>query len=158
MNIDAYPNSLEQHRRHWNPKNVKNFIWADAHYLPFKKKVFRKTILIHVLEHLHSPIEVLKEINRISQEVLILTPSEFDIGKTTTHIYTWNPFTLENLLKLVFLNVDTGYTDLTRILSPTAKMARAFPFLNGLLSHMGLHPELFAIANSVKKQKMLLEE
>lgn len=54
---------------------VPNFIRCDAHFLPFKQKIFERVFLYSVLEHLESPFKALKEIYAvlIEQGTLELT-------------------------------------------------------------------------------------
>ena len=40
-------------------------IFANAHYLPFKKDTFDTVLCLEILEHVEMPLEVLKEIHRI---------------------------------------------------------------------------------------------
>lgn len=66
-----------QHRK-INPKQIPNFIQADAHYLPFRKNSFNKVYCFHTLEHLADPIKVLKEIIRVvNGEIEIRLPNHY---------------------------------------------------------------------------------
>jgi len=110
VNIDLYSKNLQQCGTLWDPKKVKTFIIADAEVLPFQNKVFKKIYAIHVIEHLKNPFQALNEWKRVGKVIIIQTPSAYDPDRTKTHIYTWNKFTLENLLELVFKNVEVSYT------------------------------------------------
>ena len=51
---------------------------ADAHFLPFKDQSFSQIICTEVLEHVNSPIKVLKEIKRVMRKgglALITVPN-----------------------------------------------------------------------------------
>lgn len=145
VNIDAHPNNKNQCWEEWNPKNVKNFILTDAHKLPFRKEVFSKVLCIHTLEHLQNPLAALNEMKYIVNGTLDLrVPSEYNTDKTKTHLYTWNPDTLKNLLEKVFNYVETGYTSRTDILRRSHPIQRLFPLTNQILSKIGLRPEIYA--------------
>jgi len=110
VNIDLFPNNKEQSILPYDPKRIKNFIKADAENLPFRDKTFKKVYAIHVLEHLKNPFKALNEWKRVAKIILIRLPSAYDPDKTKTHLYTWNISTLENLLYLVFSDVNVHYT------------------------------------------------
>ena len=146
VNIDLYPNDRSQCAFHWNPKKVNNFLLADGKNAPFKDKVFHKVHSSHVIEHIESPLTFLKECKRISKGVVVLyTPSEFDIGKTLTHIYTWNPHTLKMLMKKVFDKVECNYIVDKSWLKKGRKIVDWFPFLPAIFSKMGIHKEVYGI-------------
>jgi ubiquinone/menaquinone biosynthesis C-methylase UbiE len=111
VNIDLFPNDLEQCGASWSAKKVENFVLADAENLPFKDKCFEELLASHVLEHLKNPFRALKEWRRVADVVTIKVPSAYHIESTPTHFFTWNTSTLEQLLKQVFTNVDVTYTD-----------------------------------------------
>ena len=48
-------------------------VLADAHYLPFRDKIFSKIYCFEVLEHLESPIQALREFSRVLDGSLLLT-------------------------------------------------------------------------------------
>ena len=48
-------------------------IRADAHYLPFKKRVFSKVIAFEVLEHLKNPHRAILEFKRVAKHEILLT-------------------------------------------------------------------------------------
>lgn len=48
-------------------------IIADGHYLPFKNSTFDVVVCNEVLEHVISPLQLLKEANRVSRSRLILS-------------------------------------------------------------------------------------
>jgi len=147
VNIDAYPDNREQCSKPWDPRNVRNFIRADAHSLPLRSDAFTNIVCSHVIEHTFNPLQMLTEMKRVCKgPIEILTPSEFDVGKTATHYYTWNPHTMKNLMCLVFDDVETGYLNRTLIMHTKRKLVRFFPFLNDVLSKMGIYTEIYACA------------
>jgi SAM-dependent methyltransferase len=111
VNVDLFPNDIKQCGVSWNPKNVKNFVLADAENLPFKDKSFEVLLAFHVLEHLKNPLKALHEWKRVADVVTIKVPSPYHIESTPSHFFTWNTFTLWNLLKQVFKNTEICYTD-----------------------------------------------
>lgn len=60
--LDFYKNAIDFAKK---TKPQIKFICADAHKLPFEKNSFDAVCAIEVLEHLHKPSIVLKEINRV---------------------------------------------------------------------------------------------
>ena len=110
VNIDLFPNRREQCVTPWNPKNIENFVLADAENLPFQTNIFKKIYAIHILEHLNNPLKALREWKRVGKVITIKVPSAYDIDQTRSHFYTWNPSTLRNLLETIFKNVQISYT------------------------------------------------
>lgn len=52
-------------------------VWGDAHYLPFKENSIQRVLIIDVLEHVHNPFKVIKEIAEVLAprgRVCITTP------------------------------------------------------------------------------------
>lgn len=57
---------------------LNNFVLADAHHLPFRTDAFNKVYFMEVIEHVNSPMIVLKEIHRVLKhhgKVYISTPN-----------------------------------------------------------------------------------
>ena len=52
--------------RHINPKQIPNFVRADAHYLPFKDHTFQEVLCSHTLEHLRNPRLAIQEMQRVA--------------------------------------------------------------------------------------------
>ena len=151
VNIDAFPKNRNQCKFSYNPKTIKNFVEADAHFLPFQNKTFKKVFCNHVLEHCKNPFQVISEIDRVcSQKIVIRVPSKYHPNDGKAHIYAWDINTLKNLLSLVFQDIQVGYTQ--RFLYKRGrKIMRLFPFLNTLLCRLGFTFELFAICASTEK-------
>lgn len=123
--------------------HIPNFILADAYYFPFRNNAFGKVVCNQVLEHIHAPLSVLKEMRRVCNgKVFIGTPSQFSLSTNRDHIYTWNPVTLKNLLETVFEKVEVGYKRQTLL---GGRLEKYIPLLNLILSKMGFHPQLRAI-------------
>lgn len=82
---------------------------CDAHLLPFKNDSFQIVYASHILEHLENPIQAIREFKRVTQNLVIIkVPNESYYRWTKSsndHIYGWNKFTLENLLKIEFEKV-----------------------------------------------------
>jgi len=85
---------------------------CDAQYLPFRDKCFRVVHASHVLEHVDYPLKVLYEFRRVCRGlVLVKVPSGANYridGVSSYHVYSWNRFTFENLLRKVFHHVDVS--------------------------------------------------
>ena len=52
-------------------------VMCDAHYLPFRNRVFMKSILNHILEHCRNPVKVLNEALRVSRFTCVVVPASF---------------------------------------------------------------------------------
>ena len=75
MNIDITDEIPEAYR------SKTKFKIADAHNLPFADDEFNCTILGEILEHVKDPIQVLREAKRVSKNVYITVPNEYDWDK-----------------------------------------------------------------------------
>lgn len=149
INVDGFPFDRGQYYADYDMKNIKMFVWSIGECLPFKDNVFNKVSCRHVLEHVPNPLKFLKELNRIlvdKGELLILVPSEFRNNYTKSHLFTWCPNTLNNLVMKVFDEVQTGYTDRLSFIGEDYRVFRIFPFLRTLLGMIGLHSEIYAHA------------
>jgi ubiquinone/menaquinone biosynthesis C-methylase UbiE len=61
-------------------REAPNFVKCDAQHLAFRKKIFKKTIVFTVIEHLNKPYEGLREIFRVTDgEVTIKYDCFFSI-------------------------------------------------------------------------------
>ena len=58
------------------------FIQMDANKLEFSDKSFDIAILGEILEHVTSPVMVLKEANRVAKRILITVPNEYEWDKS----------------------------------------------------------------------------
>jgi ubiquinone/menaquinone biosynthesis C-methylase UbiE len=48
--------------------------FGDAHKLPFPDKAFGAVIASHVIEHVKDPVTALNELDRVADEVFVITP------------------------------------------------------------------------------------
>lgn len=58
-------------RQYCEEKNTLN-LFADAHKLPLRRKVFSESRCFHVLEHLKDPNKAVNEINRVTNGIVTL--------------------------------------------------------------------------------------
>jgi len=56
-----------------DPKKIKNFVRCDAHYLPFSDNSFELVYSSHLIEHLHNPIQFIRECIRVSKNNILIT-------------------------------------------------------------------------------------
>lgn len=112
VNLDAFPYDVSQGAgKYWKPKEIKNFVLGDVHYLPFKDNSFSLIIARHVLEHVTNPILAIQEWHRVtSNRVIIVVPSQYVNDLSEAHLFAWNKITLKNLLLKVFSRVEVNYT------------------------------------------------
>jgi hypothetical protein len=83
-------------------------VQCDAHFLPFRDGCFEFAHLSHILEHVDSPFQVLREISRVSRIAVIKVPNAGYYrlySCSQEHIFGWTAFNLENLLKRHFDDV-----------------------------------------------------
>jgi ubiquinone/menaquinone biosynthesis C-methylase UbiE len=87
---------------------------CDAQHLPFKDEIFDVAYTSHVLEHVDNPIQVIQELKRVTKRLVIIKIPNVSfnrfIGEPHSHIYSWNEFTIRNLLKRFFKRVEIQYT------------------------------------------------
>lgn len=118
--LDFSPHAAETTRRKGFP--VVQGTLADAHYAD---NYFDEVYLKHVLEHIHDPMDLLKQIRRILKpggSVIIMVPnfrsfSRMLFGKfwyaleTPRHLYHFTPSTATKMFKQAgFSRVDIRYT------------------------------------------------
>lgn len=134
INTDLYIEVSPHHKGFINPLEITNFVISDAHYLPFRDKVFEKVICSHVLEHLLIPNYVIKELSRICYEIVLLSiPNDPKTTDHREHLYSWSQRSLENLLKKYFIDVKVlGFTRIgdmssSRLLKFIGKINTRFP-------------------------------
>jgi len=72
--------SIEQLRDESKDPNliIPNFVHAEAENLPFEDKEYDWAVLGDMLEHVDDPIAVLNEAQRISKNVIITVPNEYE--------------------------------------------------------------------------------
>lgn len=84
-------------------KTIKNFIRADAEYLPFKNKIFCESISYHSIEHVVNPSRMIDEMKRVTRgTVKVVTPLSFSYEylswlRGRVHTYWFLPHWLKRL-------------------------------------------------------------
>ncbi len=114
IGIDVLENSVDWANNHWKRNKKMKFQVANAHKLPFKAKIFDAVFALEVLEHLHNPESVFKEIKRVLKNggyAVFLVPTDvvwfklgWDFIWTKTRGKIWNDthiqsFTNDELIK-----------------------------------------------------------
>ena len=91
VNIDLYLEPRQRVRGEIDPRDIKNFILADACHLPFRE-VFDEAISDNVIEHLENPIQAINEIVRVSRKIYIRVPNKWGAScKRPYHIWSFTP-------------------------------------------------------------------
>lgn len=107
-------------------------IRGDAHNLPFNDKTFFNSYANHILEHLSNPVLTLKELDRVTQnKVIIRVPNgqhHLKIKEDQQHLYSWTKDSLRNLLHTVFNTV--GITETRHV--------RPHPFLKRFKKYIAI--------------------
>jgi SAM-dependent methyltransferase len=92
-------------RTWWQRYPGPRYLHGDAHHLPFEDAQFDLVVAVEVLEHLHDPVQGLREMARVSRRHLVLSvPREpifrgcnlvalryvADLGNTPGHLNHWS--------------------------------------------------------------------
>jgi len=89
-------------------------VQCDAYNLPFQSNSFSTVYASHTLEHLDNPIKTIQEIKRVSaKRVVIKVPNASYFkwkSSAGAHIFSWNQYTLRNLLERYFGKVTINST------------------------------------------------
>jgi ubiquinone/menaquinone biosynthesis C-methylase UbiE len=78
IGVDIVKTSVNWANKHWKNKKMK-FVVGDAHDLKFKGSSFDAVFILEVLEHVHDPSKILKEVKRILKKGgygIFLVPSD----------------------------------------------------------------------------------
>ena len=79
-------------------------VYADAHKLPFRDKVFHGCAMLHVLEHLREPYRAMLDVHRVLRDDGILVVEIPDPQKVPTerreHVYSWTKWSLRSFLEI----------------------------------------------------------
>lgn len=97
VNVDLFSKKFADPSKHHvlSPKEIRNFVFADASSLPFRFDVFDVVHSRHVIEHVEKPLKMLRELIRVSRgKIIVVTPHRFG-HQTKYHIN----FLLEHGLK-----------------------------------------------------------
>jgi len=92
---------------------IPNLVYASVYNLPFRSDSFDEVVSFHLLEHLEVPLAALKEITRVSRNlVTVVVPAFAYRGECGEHLYTWGEGSLSNILHkagLKSIQVSTGF-------------------------------------------------
>ncbi|RLI83715.1 MAG: hypothetical protein DRP01_08875 [Archaeoglobales archaeon] len=99
-----------------SPHPHPDLVMADANFpLPFRDNAFEEVTIVHVLEHLDNPIQVLEEVKRVLKpcgKVKIVVPNArinpadwLEEG----HLYSWTRPTIERLVSKVLRVLHVAY-------------------------------------------------
>lgn len=79
IGIDVLKTSVDWANNHWKKNKKMKFFVGDAHKLKFKNGEFDAVFIMEVLEHVHNPVKVLREVKRILKSngyAVFLVPSD----------------------------------------------------------------------------------
>lgn len=96
ISLDFADAILQYHR-----KNDPDFqlVQADAQHLPFKNESFDIVLALDVIEHLYSPLDFLKEVNRVLKKegrLILMTPNTANIFEKTLKLFFRIPLSILN--------------------------------------------------------------
>jgi hypothetical protein len=113
VNVDLFYGVASPHIGYTTHKieGIPNFVKASAEALPFRDESFTLVHASHLMEHLKTPYQFLREAERVSYDcVYIQVPALLEYKGAASeypeHIYTWCKSSLENLLKKFFTSVE----------------------------------------------------
>ena len=94
-----------------NPKEIRNFVRCDCHFLPFQTNSFESVVCSHVIEHIATPRKLLLELIRVAKHKLtVRCPHRFSRGaKFPFHIHFFNKSWFAKALKHFNCKVKVNY-------------------------------------------------
>lgn len=103
VNIDRYTDPNPHTTQIMKPREIPNFIIADAGRLPIRSHSIKVIHCAHTLEHLEDPLQALREIARIMTGVAVLrVPNNPVTDNHHAHLFSWSETSFRNLLSRVF--------------------------------------------------------
>jgi len=90
-------------------KKTKNFVKANASYLPFRTNSFRYVISNQVIEHVDKPIKMLKEMVRVCIETVTFQCPHRLAGRNPAHKNYFSITWFHSLLEKLGLSHDIAY-------------------------------------------------
>jgi 2-polyprenyl-3-methyl-5-hydroxy-6-metoxy-1,4-benzoquinol methylase len=90
IGIDVLKTSVDWANKHWKYTGKMTFKEGDAHKLQFPANTFDAVFALEVLEHVHRPVEVFKEIKRIMKAdayAVFLVPSDNWLFRTIWYLW-----------------------------------------------------------------------
>jgi len=112
INLDRYMGYSPHHQGSIEATQYNLFIQGDVSRLPLKDKSVSRSKLSHVLEHVDNPLQVLRELARITDGLVIITVPNNRIleEEHPQHLFTWSRSSLLALVKRAGLTpVKTAY-------------------------------------------------
>jgi len=108
VNVDLFVDPIQRWGQRIDPKKIKNFVFADAHYLPFRDESFQIVYSSHLLEHCLHPLKVLEEFHRVSKAIVYLEVPYGDRypDDCPSHLYSWTMKSFQHLLSKIFPYVE----------------------------------------------------
>src|SRR3972149_6805919 len=103
-----------------------NFVLASAEAMPFRDGVFHLAESFDVLEHVDSPVQMMREMRRVAKRILLLTPNSLHlpcslmsiVRKSSCyephhdHVCVWSKAEMIGLLNRVgFPKYEVSFTD-----------------------------------------------
>jgi len=73
----------------WPDRKIPNFVYADAHNLPFRSNAFDNVIAFNILEHVQNPRKCLREMVRVGHEVTVRQDTWLNLANYSTPEHLW---------------------------------------------------------------------
>ncbi len=101
VNLDLFLGFSPHHQGEIEASKYRLFVQGDVTRLPFRDKSLGRSKLSHVLEHVDNPLQVLREVVRITQDLVIITVPNHRIleEEHPAHLYSWSRSSLLGLVK-----------------------------------------------------------
>jgi SAM-dependent methyltransferase len=121
-----------------NPKVIPNFVVADAEHLPFKDNIFNVVFSSHVIEHVHNPFLMLKEMCRVSKrKVVVRCPHRKGSGaKRPFHLHYLDEEWFEDAASKLGLNVKSFVRCFDSLVTERVKLLCPVTLLDAVQSSM----------------------
>ena len=126
VNIDLFSGECYEDAARVIPlkSRVPNPVIASAEWIPFRPEAFNLAVSYEVLEHVDSPVRMIREMMRCARRIMLTTPNAMFLNKVWRatvrgrynpykgHIQTWGEPELRNLLLYCGLrDVSISYTN-----------------------------------------------
>lgn len=91
IGIDVLKSSVEWANKHWKKSKKMTFQTGNAHFLDFKKNTFDAVFALEVLEHVHKPQDVFKQIKKVLKKggyTIVLVPTDNYLFRVIWFLWT----------------------------------------------------------------------
>jgi SAM-dependent methyltransferase len=73
----------------WPNRKIQNFVFADAHNLPFRDNSFKSVVAFNILEHTKDPDRCIREMMRVAETAIIRQDGILNLANYATPEHLW---------------------------------------------------------------------